>query len=140
MSSCQKDRGQIARTQVCFDDGWEANQKVVLAYPCTNDSISVDISITHDQGYGYENLYIKINRNRHASNTDEIRSIQLLSPEGYWIGEASGGAYTHEEKLLLPSVCEVDTGDSMIVSVTHYARVDTLLGVRCIALVATTDM
>lgn len=98
-----------------------------------SDSVDINLILTHDIEYAYENIYfwVKSTFTGQVLPEEKIISVELMDQYGSWKGRCSGSSCTISEPLFY----SVFPGSSSQIRLVQYSRFDTLHGIRAIDLI-----
>ena len=88
----------------------------------------LEIMVNHDMGYGYENLYLKLDLTDENQTISDTISIQLADSKGLWMSSCSGTecqlkySYAHAGKNIKS------------ISIAQFSREETLSGINKIGI------
>jgi gliding motility-associated lipoprotein GldH len=95
----------------------------------TVTAYAMDITLTHDAAYPYQNLYIKTHTTfPSGKEVESVTSIELINRDGSWAGDCSGKTCTIslplQQRFTFPEV------GTYTWAVEQYMRKDTIPGVN----------
>lgn len=109
--------------------GWAYNDTLTFMpeIPDSTASGKMIISIRHDNGYLYSNLWIEVRTlGADSSETADTINFILANPYGHWHGQGFGASYQISDTL--PRT--VTLTDSVPVKIRHIMRMDTVRNIE----------
>lgn len=97
----------------------------------TTTIYQMDLQISHEETYGFENLYIRtLTTYPSGKEVSSITSLELINPDGSWAGDKGGGGrivdIPLQQRFTFP-----ETG-SYTWQVEPYMRMDTVMGINSV--------
>lgn len=116
-----------------YPESWESDEVLVFDNLEINESSQVILGIEHTEDYKYENLYIKTQLvQKNDTILSELISVQLLGPNGTWIGKKNGKSRNVTVPISINR--EFSSEEKMHLEVHQYSReraLDGIVSIRC---------
>ena len=116
-----------------YPESWESDEVLIFDNLNIDESSQVILGIDHTEDYKYENLYIKTQLIQKSDTIlSELISVQLLGPNGKWIGKKDGKSRIVTVPLTIHRGFSSD--EKMHLEVHQYSRervLDGIVSIRC---------